>query len=189
LTINTVLSPPGIILILLVLCAVLLFARRSPVNAFAACSVAAVGWLSSEVFKLLVGQARPDAHLLQNPLVPADGAGSFPSGHTTFAVAFAIAIYFLARGTRWAIPAAIVGLGFAIVVAGSRLYLGVHYPSDVLGSFLVATAATGFYTGVWNRYGVRVLSRIPFLARMGPIPATDRPHGRRSTGTPALDGH
>jgi membrane-associated phospholipid phosphatase len=188
LTINTALSPAGIILILLVLFAFLLF-RRSPVNAFAVCSVAAVGWLSSEVFKLFVAQPRPDAHLLQNPLVPADGAGSFPSGHTTFAVAFAIAIYFLARGTRWAPPAAIVGLGFALVVAGSRLYLGVHYPSDVLGSFLVATAAIGFYTGVWNRYGVRILSRIPLLTRIGPIPATDRFRGRRSTATPAPDWH
>jgi undecaprenyl-diphosphatase len=188
LTINTVLSPPGIILILLVLFAFLLVVRRSPVNAFAACSVAAVGWLSSETFKLLVAQPRPDAHLLQNPLVPADGAGSFPSGHTTFAVAFAIAIYFLARGTRSALVAAIAGLGFSLVVAGSRLYLGVHYPSDVLGSFLVATAAIGFYTGVWNRYGVRILSRILFLARIGPIPATDRPRGRRSTGAPAPDG-
>lgn len=170
LTINTVLSPPGIILILLCLFLFLLFVRRAPVTAFAVCSVAAVGWLSSEVFKLLVAEPRPDVHLLQHPLVSTDGAGSFPSGHSTFAVAFAIAIYFLARGTRWSLVAAIGGAGFAAVVAGSRLYLGVHYPSDVLGSFLVATAAIGFYTGVWNRYGTRVLNRVPLLARVGPVP-------------------
>ncbi|MDJ0379021.1 phosphatase PAP2 family protein [Cryobacterium sp. PH31-L1] len=188
LTINTVLSPPAIILILLLLFAFLLFVRRSPVNSFAVTSVAAVGWLSSEVFKLLVAQPRPDLHLLQNPLVPSDGSGSFPSGHTTFAVAFAIAIYFLARGTRWAVSAAIVGLGFALVVAASRLYLGVHYASEVLGSFLVATAVIAFYTGLWNRYGMRVLNRIPFLDRIGPIPSTDhQPHDRRSTGRPVPD--
>jgi Membrane-associated phospholipid phosphatase len=187
LTINTVLSPPAIIVILLVLFVFLLVVRRSPVNAFAVCSVAAVGWLSSEAFKLLVAQPRPDAHLLQNPLVPADGAASFPSGHTTFAVAFAIATYFLARDTRWALPVAVAGGCFALVVAGSRLYLGVHYPSDVLGSFLVAPTAIGFYAGLWNRYGMRVLSRVPVLDRIGPIPSPAPSRGRRSAALPAAD--
>lgn len=187
LTINTVLSPPGIILILVVMFVVLLLVRRSPVNAFAVCSVAGFGWVSSEVFKLLVAQPRPDTHLLLNPLVPADGTGSFPSGHTTFAVAFAIAIYFLACHTRAQIPVALLGAGFVVVVAGSRLYLGVHYPSDVLGSCLVASATIGFYTGLWNRYGLRILNRLPLLGRFGPIPGADRSSGRRSMARPAPD--
>lgn len=174
LTINAVLEPAGIILILLVLFAFLLFVRRSPVDAFAVCSTAAVGWLSSGVFKLLVGQPRPDAHLLHNALVAADSSGSFPSGHTTFAAALAIAVYLLARGTRWAVAAAIGGVVFSLLVAGSRLYLGVHYPSDVIGSFLVAATAIAFYTGIWNRYGMRVLNRIPFLDRIGPVPVPNR---------------
>ncbi|TFD10015.1 phosphatase PAP2 family protein [Cryobacterium sp. TMT1-2-2] len=131
LTINAVLSPPGIILILLVLFAFLLIVRRSPVNAFA--------------------------------------------------VTFAIAIYFIARGTRGATPAAIIGLGFALLVAGSRLYLGVHYPSDVLGSFLVAPAAICIYTGLWTQYGMHILNWIPFLDRIGPIPPTPQPRGRPAT--------
>ena len=141
-------SLAAIILILLMLFVFLLVVRRSPVNAFAITTVVAVGWLSSEVFKLLVAQPRPDAHLLQNPLLPSDGSGSFPSGHTTFDVAIAIAIYFLACRTRWATPAAIIGPGFALYAAGSRLYLGVHYPSDVPGSLLVAPAAICVYTGL-----------------------------------------
>ncbi|WP_241978223.1 phosphatase PAP2 family protein [Cryobacterium sp. Hz9] len=188
LTIDALLSPPGIIIILLVLFVFLLVVRRSPVNAFAVTSVATVGWLSSEVFKLLVAQPRPDEHLLHNPLIPSDGSGSFPSGHTTFAVAIAIAICFLARGTRWAAPAAIVGLGFALLVAGSRLYLGVHYPSDVLGSFLVAPAAICLYTGLWNRYGMRVLNWIPFLDRIGPIPSRLQLHDRPARRTAAPEG-
>jgi membrane-associated phospholipid phosphatase len=185
LTIDTVLSPPGIILILLVMFALLLFVRRSPVNAFAVCSVIAVGWLSSEVFKLLVAQPRPDAHLLQHPLVPAEGAGSFPSGHTTFAVALALGIYFLARETRWVVPVVICGLLFTVLVAGSRLYLGVHYPSDIAGSFLVATAAITFYAGLWNRYGVPVLRRVTLLNRLGPVPTPDQPGRHRSIANSA----
>lgn len=187
LTINTVLSPPGIVLILLLLFAYVLFVRRAPVNAFAACSVAAVGWLSSEIFKLLVAQPRPDVHLVSHPLVSADGSGSFPSGHTTFAVAFAIALYLLARGTRFAIPTMIVGTVFAVIVAGSRLYLGVHYPSDVIGSVLVAVAVASFYAGLWNRYGARALRRVPILDRIGPIPSPAPTAGRHSTGHSAPD--
>lgn len=187
LTINTVLSPPGIILILAAVFLILLLVRRSPVNAVAVCSVAGLGWLSSEVFKLLVAQPRPNALLLANPLVPAESSGSFPSGHTTFAAAFAIALRFLARHTRAQIPVALLGAASAIVVAASRLYLGVHYASDVLGSFLVASAAIGFYTGLWNRYGLPILNRLPLLARIGPIPITNQPRGRRSTARPAPD--
>ena len=189
LTINTVLSPPGIIAILVALFVFLLVVRRTPVNAFAICSTIAVGWLSSEAFKLLIGEPRPNAHLLQHPLVAADGSGSFPSGHTTFAVAFAIGIFLLARGTRWAIAAAIGGAAFALLVAGSRLYLGVHYPSDVAGSFLVATAAITFYSGLWNRYGLRLLNRIPFLSRIGPVPPAEILRGRRSTRNVATQGY
>lgn len=185
LTIEAVLSPAGGVLILAALFAFLLVARRAPVNAFAVCSAGAVGWLASQVFKLLVSQTRPDMRLLADPLVPAEVTPSFPSGHTTLAVALAIAIWLLAYGTRWAVPATIGGLVLALVVAVSRLYLGVHYLSDVIGSFLVAIAAVTFYSGLWNRYGLLVLNRIPLLGRVGPVPAVDRPLGEGSAVRPA----
>jgi membrane-associated phospholipid phosphatase len=170
LVINTVLAPPGILVILVLLFLFLLLFRKSPVNAVAVCSVAAIGWLSSEVFKVIVSQPRPDQYLLQNVLVAGDGSDSFPSGHTTFAVSLAIALYFLARNTEWSKLVFVVVLVFALTVAVSRVYLGVHYPSDTVGSFLVAGTAISFYTGLWNRYGLWVLNRVPLLNRFGPIP-------------------
>ncbi len=168
--INAVLAPPAILVILVLVFLFLLLVRKSPVNAVAVCSVAAIGWLSSEVFKVIVSQPRPDQHLLQNVLVAGDGSDSFPSGHTTFAVSLAIALYFLARNTRWSKLVFVVVLVFALTVAVSRVYLGVHYPSDTVGSFLVAGTAISFYTGLWNRYGLWVLNRVPLLDRFGPIP-------------------
>lgn len=171
LAIDTVFSPPGIVLILVASFLFLLLVRRSPVNAFAFVSVAGVGWLSSEVFKSIVAMPRPNGQLLAHPLLAETGHDSFPSGHTTFAVAFAIAAYFLARETRGRRAVAVAGVLLVVAVAGSRMYVGAHYPSDVLGSVLVAASVIGLYTGLWNRYALVVLNRLPLVRRIGPVPS------------------
>jgi undecaprenyl-diphosphatase len=129
----------------------LLLVRRAPVNAVAFGLVAGSGWVASEFFKLLVARQRPDAALLFDSLAPESGTDSFPSGHVTFAVTLAFAVFFLARGTRWAKFAAFSGVGVVALVAWSRLYIGVHYPSDVAGSLLAGTAAVVLLAGLWNR--------------------------------------
>ncbi|WP_346960721.1 phosphatase PAP2 family protein [uncultured Arthrobacter sp.] len=123
----------------------------------AACS----GWVASEAFKLLIGRQRPDPKLLFDPLAPETGSNSFPSGHVSFAVALAFALYFLARGTRWSKAAAVAGAAMALVVAWSRLYVGVHYPTDVAASFLAAGAAVVLLAGAWNRFAPRLVERLP----------------------------
>ncbi|BAS14071.1 phosphoesterase PA-phosphatase related [Arthrobacter sp. Hiyo8] len=50
----------------------------------------------------------------------------------------------------------------AVVVAWSRIYIGVHYPSDVVASFLATSAAVIVLAGLWNRYAPRVFARLPF---------------------------
>ena len=169
--INVVFSPAGGVLMIAVLCLYLLLVRRSPVNAVATGLVAAGGWVSSELFKVLVARHRPDSTALYNPLIPEPGTDSFPSGHVALASALAIAVFLLARGTRWQRPAAIIGIVVAIAVAFSRVYLGVHYPTDVTASFLTAATGAAFLTGLWNRFGLSLLARVPFLAKFGPVPA------------------
>jgi membrane-associated phospholipid phosphatase len=169
--INVVFSPAGGVLMIAALCLYLLLVRHSPVNAIATGLVAAGGWVSSELFKLLVARHRPDSTALYNPLIPEPGTDSFPSGHAALASALAIAVFLLARGTWWQRPAAVLGIAVAVLVALSRVYLGVHYPTDVTASFLTAATGAVFLTGLWNRYGLTLLARLPILAKLGPIPA------------------
>ncbi|RAM38535.1 hypothetical protein DBZ45_04880 [Arthrobacter globiformis] len=135
--------------------------RRDLARAAAFCLVACSGWLASEVFKLIIGRQRPNPALLFDPLAPETGSNSFPSGHVSFAVALTYALYFLSRGTRWSRPVAAAGAAMAVIVAWSRVYIGVHYPTDVVASFLAATAAVVLLAGLWNRFAPRLLDRLP----------------------------
>jgi undecaprenyl-diphosphatase len=95
------------------------------------------------IIKLVVERPRP--HLFPHA-VAADGS-SFPSGHATNACAFAlVAIYLLwhvfqHRGLTAA--AAVLLIGFVLLVGLSRIVLGVHYPTDVLGGYALAVAWVG----------------------------------------------
>ena len=123
------------------------------------------------MFKLIVSRHRPDAAGLADPLVTEPGTDSFPSGHTALAVSLAVALYLLARGTRWERPALLAGIAVAVTVAASRIYLGVHYPSDVTASFLTSAAGILLLTGLWNRHATRLLDRITILRSFGPVPS------------------
>jgi undecaprenyl-diphosphatase len=86
--------------------------------------------------------ARPRPHLL--PWLTVTHGWSFPSGHTLNAVTLAGLLAWLMgrRLNGWRRVALYVGVGlWAVLVGLSRVYLGVHYPSDVLASL----AAGGFY--------------------------------------------
>ncbi|MFF1383467.1 phosphatase PAP2 family protein [Arthrobacter sp. NPDC058288] len=141
-----------------------LLVRKSVADAIGFGVVAASGWAASEFFKLIIRRDRPNPGMLFDPLAPETGSNSFPSGHVSFAITLGFALYCLARETRWARPAAAAGVVLAPVVAWSRLYIGVHYPTDVAASFLAAGAALVLLTGLWNRFAARILQRLPVNA-------------------------
>lgn len=170
LLLSTVFSPIGGAVLLAVICLFLLVVRRSPVNAIGFGAVAAVGWLSSEVFKSIVARPRPNPALLADPLAPETGFDSFPSGHVCLAVGLAFAFCFLARGTRWQRAALAIGVAMVITLALSRLYIGVHYPTDVAAAVITASASVLLFSGFWNRYAAGILGRMKFLETFGPMP-------------------
>ena len=96
-----------------------------------------LGFLCTNVtLKHLVGRERPwlnVAGLL--PLVEEHDPNSFPSGHTCAAFAAAVAWAF---GTKKVWLRAVC-VGAAACMGFSRLYVGVHYPSDVIAGALVGT--------------------------------------------------
>lgn len=65
---------------------------------------------------------------------------SFPSGHAMGAMSVSAAIALMLWHTRWRWPALLLGMAFTLWVGSSRVYLGVHYPSDILAGWAAALA-------------------------------------------------
>jgi len=82
--------------------------------------------------------ARPRPALVE-PVIALPADSSFPSAHTTQIVAFTLGVVLIVRRLwpEWQFAALAVAALLIILVAISRLYLQVHYPSDVLGGFLL----------------------------------------------------
>ena len=121
---------------------VLLVARR-PRLALALVLVAALAPLITDLIKPVVGRARP---VWEQPL-GAEETLSYPSGHATAGIvvyaACAIALAALVRSRRWRLVLVAVGIAVGIAMGVSRLVLGLHWPSDVVGGWCVAIAVGG----------------------------------------------
>lgn len=63
---------------------------------------------------------------------------SFPSGHAMGSMTLVSALVLLAWPTRWRWPVIVGGGCFVLLVGTSRVYLGVHYPSDILAGWCAA---------------------------------------------------
>lgn len=113
----------------------LLSRRRLPVAAL----LATVSWLAADKLALWLKTVfdRPRPSLVDpavHPLVAVPHSGAMPSGHAAGAFAAALAVGLFHPRLRWPL------LGLAALIAFSRVWLGVHYPTDVLAGAAIGAA-------------------------------------------------
>lgn len=110
--------------------------------------------LSTEVLKHVL-----PGHTIVLPGSPLLAGGSFPSGHATACMSLVLcAVLVVPAGLR--VPLATAGAGYALLVGCSVLVMASHYPSDVIGGFLMAA--------LWTLAAIVVLQRGSKRAR--PVP-------------------
>jgi undecaprenyl-diphosphatase len=92
--------------------------------------------LLNVVAKTALHRVRPQ---LWEQLTPKLGF-AFPSGHAMGSMSLVMALVILTWGSRWSWLVGLGGTGFVVTIAWTRLYLGVHFPSDILAGWLAAIA-------------------------------------------------
>jgi len=106
--------------------------------------VSATSGILNSLIKLIVARPRPSASLVE--IIQASSGSSFPSGHVMSYVAFWGLLFsfgiILFKGKHWWRIALLIISGLFVVLVGpSRIYLGDHWASDVLGAYL--------FGGIW----------------------------------------
>lgn len=79
---------------------------------------------------------------------------SFPSGHAMASSALALSLIAIFWPTRWRWWAIAASVGYMVIIGSTRLYLGVHYPTDIIAGWLVSAtwvALVSFYCIKWRR--------------------------------------
>lgn len=120
--------------------------------------VTGLGWITTLVVKTVVAEPRPSTAGLTHLLHVNPATLSYPSGHVVFATALVTALAMVCRGTLSRTIVLVVGAVFVLLVMWSRLYVGVHYGSDVVGGVLNGVAGVLLFAGLWNLVASRVFA-------------------------------
>lgn len=109
----------------------------------------------SEVLSAVLNTPRPFVMEVGRTLIEHAPTGSFPSNHMIIFSGIAFAYYFSAQRDLGRIL-----LWTAWLVAWSRVYVGVHFPIDMLGAFLIALAVNLAGLPLWWKYENKIMSFI-----------------------------
>lgn len=157
LTIAWLFDPPMAVAITIVSGVLLGVITKDPTRMLTFLGTIAAAWGGSAVLKVIVQRPRPDAALLAHPLL-AESSFSYPSGHTCFIAALGLAVILLVRDhPRRRVIVAAAALA-TLLVGASRVYLGVHYPTDVIASIVYSVAAALLALVVWLNHVLPHLS-------------------------------
>ena len=128
----TALGEPTVLISASVVVAILLWVAGHRHLPFAFVAITMAGRGLSEAQKYWIARARPD---LETHMVVVK-TSSFPSGHANSSMIFYLALaLILASGTKWRGAAVAGALALSLMVGLSRVMLGVHWPSDVVGGW------------------------------------------------------
>ena len=128
----------------------LLLFKKTRIAGFSVLISLAINALFTNVtLKDLIARPRP-FHVSDQilPLIPLPSSYSFPSGHTSGSLTAAFALY-KTTPKEYGIPAVIL----AALIGLSRIYVGVHYPTDVLGGLAVAIVSS-----IWGCFAVKYVA-------------------------------
>lgn len=104
--------------------------------------------LVNVLLKTLFDRARPD---LWQHLVT-ETSFSFPSGHSSASAALAFTVIVLLWNTKWRTVSLSIGVLYIVTIGFSRMYLGVHFPTDILGGWLLAAGWVTLMAGILYSY-------------------------------------
>ena len=113
-----------------------ILARIAPLLA-----TALLAWILGQALKYLIGSPRPFLVLDDIPLLFTQGGyDSFPSGHATFFFALGTALFFQNK------KFGILLFAGAVIMGAARIIVGVHWPIDILGGFVLGSGVvSAFY--------------------------------------------
>ncbi|MDE2486325.1 MAG: phosphatase PAP2 family protein [Alphaproteobacteria bacterium] len=152
-----------VITLVVVVGVLMLWLHRRRIQAAVFLAAVLIGQAAAEGTKHLVGRNRPDLV----PHLDQVYSSSFPSGHSAMSpiVYFTLAGILAAGETNRASKSLLLGLAAVLVlsIGASRVYLGVHWPTDVLAGWAMGTAVALVATLVLHRLA-------PHRARRGSPP-------------------
>ncbi len=140
---------------------------RLRLEALLVIALSVVSSLLNVLIKLLVARPRPSTHLV-DVFRQATGA-SFPSGHVMsylayFGILFSFGVILLKRDRWWHFLVLTIPALFVILVGPSRIYLGAHWASDVLGAYLLGSLLLGLTLWLYltlRKRGILAQQRAP----------------------------
>lgn len=128
----TMLGEPTVLIGACAVCALWLWYSRRGRLGLVLLLIALIGRALSEVQKYSIARVRPNLE----PHLVAVKTSSFPSGHAASSMIFYLAVALaLTAGRPWSRPATAGAVLLSLLIGTSRVMLGVHWPSDVIGGW------------------------------------------------------
>ena len=122
-------------LVIITICAITYKKQRIDLSLFTLISFVGsvvIGWL----FKEIIARPRPEIW----PQIAPHFGYSFPSNHTIYAVVLAGVLVAISYTSAWRTPVTIFAMLWCVLMGLSRMYLGAHFPTDVLGGLCLGVS-------------------------------------------------